>query len=611
MVNPVLAFHFKASLAKLSYGKRYASQAKSKNMADGLKGFLARLSTDDPETNGPRLWVMFAISLFLVATLNWYAMVREPSVVDVEDLTEYINEVVKVEGMLISWVEDPYNSGDDRLDAIIDDGTGVVELRWYRPGDLPPIGTNVTIIGDVINYEGRMWIQALGAGAMNWKSSDVPEAPQLSISDVALNPQSYEGEVIELTGFISKSIAPDIAFGNAKLGDHPNYGNSEHQIGMTIHSATGEWIEAGSKVTVQGVLSYQQRELRWNLGIQGPDIKIDRNHPIEMPLLDWSSQSTWMYSSGRTVDVAGVLTVENDSWELSGSSGSPLCVLPSDDDMSAVDSLNGKSIQMRGRLVWNTAISSWCLDKSDESNPSLTATSSIDDLLLMLNANPTAVLDSPNQHYIVSAYMKYALEPSVEDESAYLVDSSGYTPGWTSIAVTIPGPRSTWLEAGQAIVANVTVAWDDENMRAELLVHELTEGEKANPMNLLWGDGAIDWGYDKNKIVRINGLALEENGTWFLSEPGSDRKILLSAVNNCIGLDELHLGTAMTWEGRLLQVEDAETLSMIYSLNNADVDDNDDDDLSDALESAFGTSSNSQDSDGDGISDRQEYIDQS
>ena len=44
-------------------------------MADGLKGFLARLSTDDPETNGPRLWVMFAISLFLVATLNWYAMV--------------------------------------------------------------------------------------------------------------------------------------------------------------------------------------------------------------------------------------------------------------------------------------------------------------------------------------------------------------------------------------------------------------------------------------------------------------------------------------------------------------------------------------------------------
>jgi len=344
---------------------------------------------------------------------------------------------------------------------------------------------------------------------------------------------------------------------------------------------------------------------------KGKVIEIDRNHPIEIPLLDWSSQSTWMYSSGRTVDVAGTLSVDNDTWELSGSSGSPLCVLPSDDDIEKIDTWNGKGLQMRGRLVWNTATSAWCLDKSGESNPSLEATKSIDDLLLMLSANPTAVLDSPGQHYMVSAYMKYALEPSVEDESGYFVDSSGYTPGWTSIAVTIPGPRSTWLEAGQAVVANVTIAWDDENMRAELLVHSLEEGQKASPMNLLWSDGAVDWGYDQNKIVRVNGLAMEENGTWYLSEPGSEKRILLDAVNNCIGLDELHLGTAMAWEGRLLQVEDAESVSMVYTLSNADVDDNDNDGLSDALESAFGTSSNSGDSDGDGIGDRQEYIDQS
>ncbi|MEC7180209.1 MAG: hypothetical protein VXW36_02360, partial [Candidatus Thermoplasmatota archaeon] len=98
---------------------------------------------------------------------------------------------------------------------------------------------------------------------------------------------------------------------------------------------------------------------------------------------------------------------------------------------------------------------------------------------------------------------------------------------------------------------------------------------------------------------------------WYLSEPGRDKRILLDAVNNCIGLDELHLGTAMQWEGRLLQVEDPDSLAMIYTLSSADVDDTDNDGLSDALESAFGTSSNNEDTDGDGISDRQEYIDQS
>ena len=41
-----------------------------------------------------------------------------------------------------------------------------------------------------------MWPQAHGAGAMNWDDEDIPDAPILSISDVALDPQSYEGEVI-------------------------------------------------------------------------------------------------------------------------------------------------------------------------------------------------------------------------------------------------------------------------------------------------------------------------------------------------------------------------------------------------------------------------------
>jgi hypothetical protein len=66
----------------------------------------------------------------------------------------------------------------------------------------------------------------------------------------------------------------------------------------------------------------------------------------------------------------------------------------------------------------------------------------------------------------------------------------------------------------------------------------------------------------------------------------------------------------MTWEGRLLQVEDSDSMAVIYALESADVDDRDNDGLSDTLENSIGTSSYSEDSDGDGVGDRQEYIDQ-
>ncbi|MEK9699633.1 MAG: hypothetical protein VW270_27895, partial [Candidatus Poseidoniales archaeon] len=75
-------------------------------MADPLKGMMDKITSDDPEVRGQQLWVMFALSLFLVAGMNWYAYVREPSIVEIDDLVEYKNEVVKVQGTLISWVED-------------------------------------------------------------------------------------------------------------------------------------------------------------------------------------------------------------------------------------------------------------------------------------------------------------------------------------------------------------------------------------------------------------------------------------------------------------------------------------------------------------------------
>ena len=265
-------------------------------MADVLKSIMNKITDDDPATRGQQLWVMFTLAIFLVAVLNYYAMVREPDIIEMKDLIEYKNEVVKVEGEIISWREDPWNSGDWETHVIVSDGTDVVEARWSRPAEIPPIGTNVVITGKVMEFEGNIYMTAVGSGAMEWDEEDLPDIVQLSILDVALDPERYVGETITLTGYIGESIPPDEMFVSADLRDHPSYGNAEHQIKLNIRSKVGSWIESSSKIQVTGTIAYNQRDMNWVMSVQGPEILVDRNHPVDIIRLNWGEEATWRLS---------------------------------------------------------------------------------------------------------------------------------------------------------------------------------------------------------------------------------------------------------------------------------------------------------------------------
>jgi hypothetical protein len=579
-------------------------------MADVLKSIMNKITDDDPATRGQQLWVMFTLAIFLVAVLNYYAMVREPDIVEMEDLIEYKNEVVKVEGEIISWREDPWNSGDWETHVIVTDGTAVVEARWSRPAEIPPIGTNVVITGKVMEYEGNIYMTAVGSGAMEWDEDDLPDIVQLSILDVALDPEKYVDEVITLTGYIGESIPPDEMFVSADLRDHPSYGNAEHQIKLNIRSKVGSWIESSSKIQVTGTISYNQRDMNWVMSVQGPEILVDRNHPVEIIRLNWGEESTWSYQSGNLIEIAGYITV-GEEWQLRGPGGIMICLKPSQADIAehSNSSLHNEFRDVQGRLMWSEADSSWCVDSS-EGTPTgnLINSEDIIDLLALLSGDPIRLIDEPNTRYTISAYVRYAIEPSVQDVSGWLVDKIDYR-GQTKIYATFPAQTSTqWIEAGQAITANVSVTWDDTNMAIRLQIHDYQLGDAPDAKNLLWDEGASQWGYSRSQMVNIPGIAVEdENGDWWLQRDGTNQSIRLSPNNNTIiGTDNVHSGYSHVWNGRLMEVQDPELVATVYHLINADVVDTDNDGLSDNLESLYGTNPYNPDTDGDGENDRED-----
>jgi hypothetical protein len=226
----------------------------------------------------------------------------------------------------------------------------------------------------------------------------------------------------------------------------------------------------------------------------------------------------------------------------------------------------------------------------------------------MLSADPVGMVADPDTTYTLSAYVKYAVEPGVENERAYFVDAAAYSPGWTTVAVTVPGPRTAWLESGQNIIANVSVGWDDEDMRIRLTVHDYTLGVVPAARTLLWDDGATQWSYARDQNILLNGKAEYVDDQWRLFRDGSNESVVLNLHGQAIGVDEYHANQSMTWSGRLRQVQSDDGMSLVYTIDQADVLDSDGDGLGDTLEDIIGTSPTSEDTDDDGTSDREEHV---
>ena len=548
----------------------YVEKHKAEVEGGGISAVIDRLLDDSPELRGQRLWVMFALSVLLVAAMNAYAMVREPELVLIEDLVQHNNEVVSVEGVVISWVEDPYSSGDNRVDIIIEDETGVAELRWYRYGDIPMLGTKVTATGDVIEYEGRIWLQALGGGALSWNDADTPEAAEIGISTIASNPEAFLGQTFTLTGYLSKSVNPESTFTALYLGDHPEYGNSEHQMRMVIHSAPGQWLESGQKVEVTAVVQYEQRELRWSIHTQGPEIRVVRTHEPVPTTIGWSNYESWSFSSNNLVKLVGEISQGN---VMSEDGALAVCLLNAGD----ISGLEGQTKSITGRLSWSDSKGMWCIDVGSNTDSGLGDVMGAEDMLNQLASNPADSLEhiANGTQFNITGVISGSTLMKNDGDTKVIIANAPYPNTLSKFDAYIPlGMYSGWLEDGQEIAATVTLQWNENPPELQLNVVNLNFiGNQPSPNSYDLTDGPPEF-YDLNKMTSITGNLVTIDNETYLQKEGGEQKIRINVASNSIyESNSENQGKTLKWTGRLIEMADDITLAHYYVLDEADVTD--------------------------------------
>ena len=563
---------------------------------------------------------MFFFSVLLVTAMNWYAIEREPDRVLMGDLHEYKNSVVKVQGAIVSWVEDPYGDGSERVDVIIEDETGVVEVRWYKFSKLPGVGSTIYVVGDVIEYDGRFWIQALGSGAVTWTAAD--EAKPEDIGDhltaVSQSPAEYTDRIIKLTGYISEAIPPNGSYHSLSLMDHPQYPNSKHLLQLQLYSASGRWIEAGSKVNVSGEIRYDERDYRWKFYAQTNAIEVDSDFIPFVQALDWDDQSSWSYSENKLVTVSGYIDLIHQNsnttlWISDVDSTSRLCFLVSTSQRGNVNF--DTELIWNGRLIWVESMNQFCLFMGGDSGAS-----QIMDIqeLLLIAQNPNSRIND-GLVITVEGWLTQTIAPDYDQ--GYIADGPDYYCGFdaeedckerdTRIRIEIAGSREQYLETGEKVIITGQITWDIENSRMLIEVSSLVRlGGPPIPEQLVWTDGPTNWiwGAIGGTKVQLEGHLNQTNEGWWINKPGStsNSRICVYTVDDYSNLLNPNTNTSnasVNWIGRLIYVDDFEEGSVVLCLDRASPD-TDEDGVSDYDENEIYKSNPlNKDSDGDGYED--------
>ncbi|MBT4962072.1 MAG: hypothetical protein HOK23_00195 [Euryarchaeota archaeon] len=510
----------------------------------------------EPTGGEGKLWVMFFTSLLLVSGMNFYAVIREPDMIEIEDIQNFPRETVKIEGILTSYVRDPYGEQANRIDLQVasHDGNSVIKIRWNvdLTVTVPPIGSVVTIEGEVSEWNGRIWLQSNGYGAITAKEQVIQFRGE-TLVHVAQNPSNYANQSLEIEGYLSEALSPNVTYQSLSLMDNPAYGNSDHLLYMQVEGRLEPelgTIEAGSHVIVSGWLQYDERSLRWRLIAQATSVEVlNYADPVK---IKWDGEPYMLtYDVGKMVIIDGTASFDGTNWWLLGPTPTDrLCLLASPEDIS--NNIDGISDEWTGRLVWATDEAVICLDRGQQpefGNPHGQIGDGATNMLDVAQ-NPFGFA---NQNYTFEGWITDPISPDYD--KGYVGDGPDYYSRNTKLRIHLIGEHVEWIEADQLIRFNATVIWSESEGRIILEARSWTLGDTPEPTALNWGDGYDSWRWEVGKLVSITGEAVtDEDGNQWVNRSGSIEQVCLLGDGSESSQQE-NAGEPLTWIGRLTMAD--------------------------------------------------------